>query len=703
MVEDQAIAQRMRKRARRMRFVNVVMRRVLGLPIRTPLSDRLMLLFYTGRRSGRSYRQPVSYATDGDTLLTPGGGKWKLNLREGEPIAARVRGRKVRLTPTFERAPDEVVRLLGVMYEQNRRLTSFVPFIGDDGGIDRGQLANALDRGFCIVRWHVERGGTTSTFTDKAVASHIADSIGGAQHDPPVNHDRAPDAAPSTARTDRPWLVLAAVTAAGVVVTLDTTILNVAVPTIRRDLHTDLASLQWVLAGYSLTLGSLMVIGGKVGDMFGARRALALGAVVFAAGSLVASAATSVWTLVLGEAVIEGIGASLLFPASLATVSTVFSGPDRAKAFGITGGAAGAAAAFGPVVGGWLTTDYSWRWGFRINVVVAPLAALIALTVLPRVAKPLHRSRLDIPGALTAAAALFLLVFGITEGATYGWWTPTRAFTIGGTTMWPTSAPLSVAAAAFMLAVISAFLFVAIERRTGRAGDEPLVALGDFRLPAFRFGLTTSLASVMAQAGCMFVLAVFLQATHQLSAARTGVWLLPVGLSVLVGANVGGAIASRVGARTLIRTGIAVQAVGVGAAALVISPDVAFGTLAPTLALFGLGAGLGMSQLWNVTLSAVPPERSGSASGVTTTNNSIAAALGVAVLGTVLRAVSAGGATPARWALVTAVIVLGAGAASAAALPRRGASAAQYAAPEQDAGDDRRTGNAQIRHAGART
>jgi hypothetical protein len=244
MVEDQAIAQRMRKRARRMRFVNVVMRRVLGLPIRTPLSNRLMLLFYTGRRSGRSYRQPVSYATFDDALLTPGGGKWKLNLREGEPIAARVRGRKVRLIPTFVRAPDEVVRLLGVMYQQNRRLTSFVPFIGDDGRIVRGQLANALDRGFCIVRWHVERVGTTSTSTDNTVASHLADSIGGAQHDPPVTHDRAPGAAPSTARTDRRWLALAAVTAAGVVVTLDTTILNVAVPTIRRDLHTDLASLQ---------------------------------------------------------------------------------------------------------------------------------------------------------------------------------------------------------------------------------------------------------------------------------------------------------------------------------------------------------------------------------------------------------------------------------------------------------------------------
>jgi MFS family permease len=395
--------------------------------------------------------------------------------------------------------------------------------------------------------------------------------------------------------------------------------------------------------------------------------------------------------LILGEAVIEGVGASLLLPASLAIVSTIFSGPDRARAFGITGGASGAAAALGPVVGGWLTTDFSWRWGFRINVVVAPLAALIALAVLPHMVRPVRRRRLDIAGATFIAGALFLLVFGITEGSTYGWCTPTRAFAVAGTTVWPTSAPLSVVAGAFLLAATSALAFITIERRTARAGGEPLVAFADFRVRGFRFGLTTTLAAVMAQAGTMFVLAVVLQTTHQLTAVQTGAWLLPVGLAVLVGANVGGAMASRLGASTVVRTGIALQAFGVGAAALVISPDVTFAMLAPTLAAFGLGAGLGMSQLWNVILSEVPPERAGSASGVTTTNNSIAAALGITVLGTVLRAVDAHGAVPARWALLTAVIMLAAGVASAAALPRRRPSTGEPPAPEREAADHGRT------------
>src|SRR5437773_5186258 len=193
-------------------------------------------------------------------------------------------------------------------------------------------------------------------------------------------------------------LALAALVAAVVIVTLDTTILNVAIPTIRNELHTSFESLQWVIAGYSLTLGSLLVIGGRVGDMIGPRRAFAIGAVVFAGGSLIASQATGVTALVIGEAIIEGIGASLLFPASLATLSSMFTGASRGRAFGAWGGAAGAAAALGPVIGGWLTSDYSWRWGFRINVVVAPVAAIVALWALPADAERRTRPRIDLAG-----------------------------------------------------------------------------------------------------------------------------------------------------------------------------------------------------------------------------------------------------------------------------------------------------------------
>jgi F420H(2)-dependent quinone reductase len=142
-----------------MRVVNVPMRLLLRLPFKTPLNRRLMLLSFTGRKTGRAYRQPVSYVPDGDTLLTPGGGRWKLNLREGEPIRIRLRGRHVLARPEFVRNVDEVERLLRKMMALNPRITSFVPFLGRDGSLDRGLMEAAIGHGFSIVRWRVEQVG----------------------------------------------------------------------------------------------------------------------------------------------------------------------------------------------------------------------------------------------------------------------------------------------------------------------------------------------------------------------------------------------------------------------------------------------------------------------------------------------------------------------------------------------------------------
>jgi deazaflavin-dependent oxidoreductase (nitroreductase family) len=146
----------MERRARMMKRINVPMRFVLGLPFRTPLSSRLMLVEHIGRKTGRRYRQPVSYVADGDTLLSPGGGRWTSNLRDGEPVAVRLRGHDATAHPELVRDFAEVDRLLRLMARKNPRLASFVPFIGRDGTIDQHQLETALDHGFCVVRWHLD-------------------------------------------------------------------------------------------------------------------------------------------------------------------------------------------------------------------------------------------------------------------------------------------------------------------------------------------------------------------------------------------------------------------------------------------------------------------------------------------------------------------------------------------------------------------
>src|SRR5580700_2709193 len=210
----------------------------------------------------------------------------------------------------------------------------------------------------------------------------------------------------------RRWLALIIAVVAAFIVVLDNTVLNVSIPTIIRDLHTTLPSLEWVITGYALTFAALLIIGGRLGDIYGHKRIFIIGAALFGIGSLLASISTSVGELILGEAIIEGMGASLMLPTTLAILSGTFKGRERTTAFAAWGATAGVAAAFGPVVGGFLTTDYSWRWSFRINVIVAPLAIVGALLFMKRQVGPPRRMRIDLPGALLVAAGLFLLVFG---------------------------------------------------------------------------------------------------------------------------------------------------------------------------------------------------------------------------------------------------------------------------------------------------
>ena len=219
----------------------------------------------------------------------------------------------------------------------------------------------------------------------------------------------------------RRWITLAIVVMAAFIVSLDNSVLNVAIPTILRELDTDLLSLQWVLTGYSLTFATFLVIGGRLADIFGARRMFIIGTLLFGLGSFLASIATSVPALVFGEALIEGLGASLMLPSTVSIISTTFHGPERAMAFAAWASSFGAASAFGPIIGGYLTTYYSWRWSFRINLIVAPIAIVGALVFMSPSPRSERRQRIDVPGALLVASGMFLFVFGLSEGGTYGW------------------------------------------------------------------------------------------------------------------------------------------------------------------------------------------------------------------------------------------------------------------------------------------
>jgi len=434
------------------------------------------------------------------------------------------------------------------------------------------------------------------------------------------------------------WVILAVTIVAAFIVVLDNTVLNVAIPTIMRDLHTRLPSLQWVITGYALTFAALLIIGGRLADIYGHRRIFIVGAALFGAGSLLASVSTSVGELILGEAIIEGIGASLMLPATLAILSSTFTGRIRATAFAAWGATAGVAAALGPLVGGFLTTNYSWRWSFRINVIVAPLAILGAVLYMKPSVRGGRRQRIDVLGAVLIAAGMFLIVFGLSEGSTYGWWKALSDFTVSGTTFWRSSTSISIIPIVIAVGLLILVVFVAHELRTQRRGGDPLFELQHLRFKTYRYGLLTALVLAMGQLGISFVLPVFLQNAKQLSAQENGLWMLPAGVFVIVGAQIGGVLIRRFGTTNIVRSGLMIYTGGVLLILSVISLSITWWHLLPGLALYGAGVGFAAAQLTNVVLSEIPDENAGSAGGANSTVRQVGSALGVSTIGSLLTA-----------------------------------------------------------------
>lgn len=434
----------------------------------------------------------------------------------------------------------------------------------------------------------------------------------------------------------RRWITLAILLMAVLIAALDSTVLNVAIPTILREFHTTLPALQWVVTGYSLTFAALLIIGGRLGDIFGARRMFTIGAALFGLGSLIASLSHGVPTLVIGEAIVEGAGASLMLPASMGILSSTFTGRERATAFSAWGAVLGAAVAFGPVLGGFLTTNYSWRWAFRINVIVAPIAVIGALVFTSRTPLSGRREKIDVPGAALIASGMFCLVFAISEGGVYGWLRPHQPFTVAAHDLWPTSMPISIVPVAFVLAAVLLAGFVRIQVAKERRADDPLFEFSNLQRPAFGFGTLTLMLLAMGQVAFLFVLSVVLQDGRHLSAVDTGLWLVPSGVAIVAGSQLGNWLTRRIGTTNVVRIGLVTMALGMVATAVGVRPDLSFASLLPGFALFGIGIGFGGAQLNNVILSDVAPERAGAASGANTTTRMIGSALGIAVISSLL-------------------------------------------------------------------
>jgi EmrB/QacA subfamily drug resistance transporter len=427
---------------------------------------------------------------------------------------------------------------------------------------------------------------------------------------------------------------------------LDSTILNVALPTLQADLHASLAGLQWVADAYLLVLASLLLLAGSMADRFGRKRLFLIGLAGFSLGSLLCSLAPDTGSLIALR-MLQALGGCMLTPVSLSIVRNTFTDiRERARALGIWSGIFGLATACGPVAGGILVSQVGWRSVFWVNVPIGAAMLIAARRYVPESRAPRPR-RVDVPGQLLMIVFLGTLTCAFIQGPAYGW----------------ASAPIL---ALFAVAATTLAAFGAVERRRA----EPLLELGFFRSPPFTGASVIAVLAFVVLAGFLFVITLYLQQARGDSPLRAGLALLPATVVMAVAAPVAGHLTGRRGPLIPLTASGVLMAVG-GVMLLGLTPRTSYPWLACAFAVLGAGLGLVNPPVTNAGVSGMPPEQAGVASAVISSTRQIGSVLGVAVMGAMLtsgyharlaagmpRAAALSAATDAPWLLAAACGVL---------------------------------------------
>jgi EmrB/QacA subfamily drug resistance transporter len=431
----------------------------------------------------------------------------------------------------------------------------------------------------------------------------------------------------------RKWGPLFVLSLALAVIILDTTILNVTLRTIINDLHTTIQSIQWVITVYSLILAAFTITGGRLGDIFGRKKMFITGAIIFAIGSFITSISQNVGTLITGEAIIEGIGAALMMPATVSLLRSCYKGRELAFAFAVWGGVASAAASLGPVIGGWLSTNYSWRWAFRINIFVVILL-IFGAVIITEAKDAYNKPKLDYTGIVLSSLGLLSLVFGFIEASSYGWWKSKATFAIfnhivdlGGISPTPVF---------IFIGLVFLGLFGLWENKVAAAGGTPLVSLKLFKNDQFMGAALVTAMLSLGQAGLSFAIPVYFQSVLGLDPLHTGIALIPMTIVIMIGAPLSVYFAKNISPKRIVQMGILINMLGF----FVIRQSLHLGTtqwaLAPGFMLYGFGMGLIFGQTNNLALSAVPMQEAGEAAGVNNTFRQVGMSLGAAIIGSVM-------------------------------------------------------------------
>jgi EmrB/QacA subfamily drug resistance transporter len=422
---------------------------------------------------------------------------------------------------------------------------------------------------------------------------------------------------------NRKWWTLGAVAFGLFMIMLDNTIVNVALPSIQRDLDIGISELEWVFNGYALTFGVLMLTGGKLADMLGRRRIFIAGLVIFTLASLFCGLATSAGWLI-GARVVQGAGSALMNPATLSIITATFPPRQRGMAIGIWAGVSAMALAIGPLAGGLITQHIGWSWIFFINVPIGILAIVVTRLVVDESRDMSENQRLDLPGLLTSGIGLFALTFALIEANSYGW-----------------TDPLILALFGVTISAFAAFIVLEMHQRA------PMLDLDLFRNTTFAGANTVMLLVGLAMFGVFFYNSLFIQNVLGFSAVQTGASFLPMTVLIILVAPIAGKYSDRVGSRWLVAVGMVLLSISLLSFSRLEATS-NFWDILPGLLVGGFGMAIVMTPITAAAMGSVPVDKAGVGSAVLNSGRQVGGSLGIAVMGAIVAASATGApGTPA--------------------------------------------------------
>lgn len=428
------------------------------------------------------------------------------------------------------------------------------------------------------------------------------------------------------------WGVLVMLALGQFVMLLDTTVMNTSISQVVRDLGTNVVGLQTVITMYTLFMASFMLLGGKITEMWGAKRAFWIGILVYGAGSLITALAPSLLVLFIGWSVVEGMGAVLVMPSIVALIQSSYSGRQRTMCYGILGGVVGASIAVGPLIGGAATQLASWRVVFAGEFIVL-VALMPFLWLIPPTQG--QKTRLDIGGAALSALGLAVAVYGVLMSSQWGWIVASPAAPVR---------PLGLSPTFWLIIVGSLILvgFFAWERRTVARGQQPLLDIAILGVPRMRIGLIVQTSEALTTQAAFFVLPLYLQMVLGMNSFETGLTILPMCVVLFVASLGGASLAGRFPAKGIITIGLATLLCGIVLLLAFVGPRLDVWGFGLGLACMGAGLGLMDSQIYDVIMSSVRAKDSGQAAGLQGTCLNLGGSVGVALVGSVVIAMLAG-------------------------------------------------------------